>query len=558
MAGGDGTRTEYQYDTRHRLTNLVKRTAAGAMILAMTYTVDASGMRTGIEESDPSGTIRTVAYQYDGQKRLTQELIDHRDDAKDRNSTWTYDAVGNRLTQTVTINAAADETTSYVYDPNDRLLSETTGGVATSYTYDANGNTLTKQSPGSNTTYTYDDANRLTAATTPDGVTTYVYNADGLRVRQTHTPAGQPSTTTWYLQDSAYPYAQVIEQHQGNTKAQKQLTATYTFADELVSQTRYDATGAASTRYVQMDGFGSTRWLTDTSGAITDSIDYSAFGEEIGRSGTTEVEHLYRGEAFDPNVGFYYLRARWMDPAVGRFVTQDSFVGFSMDPQSLHKYSYANADPINLLDPSGYMSLAEQGAVSQGVGILATLSNVSLRVYVAASSAWPAAVGGAAYLTTRGQGFVQQIAGSGWRGIQALQTAFIRVQPAVTEAEARLAANWRSFDQLKTAMNSSIFGRAQNPAAIQWHHVVEQNAANMRTFASNAINSLANVVPLPNQVHGVITNFYNSRLVLQGAQYSNARAYISRLPWERQYEIGLAALRQAAATGRIDPTQLPL
>jgi len=560
MLGGDGLRTEYSYDRRHRLTNLVKKTAVGALLLAMQYTVDASGMRTAVSEADATGPVRAVVYEYDATKRLTKETIDHRDNAKDRTSVWTYDPVGNRLTQALTTDGTT-ETTIYAYDNNDRLEQEVQIGGAeagtTAYIYDDNGNTLTKTGPAGATTYAYNDANRLARAVTPQGTTAYVYTADGLRVRQTVTPLGGAPTTTWYVQDSAYPYAQVIEEYTSQGSGAKQLAATFTFADELVSQTQYE-TGSPATRFIQADGFGSTRWLTDNTGAIIDTIDYDAFGVEIARTGTTDIEHRYRGERFDANVGLYDLRARLYSPENGRFLTQDTYMGNSADPASLHKYLYANADPVNLIDPSGYMSMMEQGAAAQGVGILATMSNVSLRVYVAASSAWPAAVGGAAYLTTRGQGFVQQIAGSGWRGIQALQTAFVRTQPVITEAEARLAANWRTFDQLKTAMNSSIFGRTQNPAAIQWHHVVEQNVANMRAFASNAINSLANVVPLPNQVHGVITNFYNSGLVLRGAQYTNARAYISRLPWERQYEIGLAALRQAATTGRIDPSQLPL
>jgi RHS repeat-associated protein len=135
----------------------------------------------------------------------------------------------------------------------------------------------------------------------------------------------------------------------------------YSFADDLISQTRYDAAGVPTTSYVQADGFGSTRWLTNAAGVITDAVDYDAFGNEIGRSGTTEVEHLYRGEAFDPNVGFYYLRARWMDPRVGRFTQVDPFCGVETDPTSRHRYLYAHASPISHLDPSGLITLGELG-----------------------------------------------------------------------------------------------------------------------------------------------------------------------------------------------------
>jgi hypothetical protein len=101
-----------RYDRRHRLTSLLKKTAAGALLLAMNYSLDASGMRTGVEETDASGIVRNVAYAYDATKRLISETIDHRDDANDRIGQWTYDRVGNRLSQTVTPRAPARNTTA--------------------------------------------------------------------------------------------------------------------------------------------------------------------------------------------------------------------------------------------------------------------------------------------------------------------------------------------------------------------------------------------------------------------------------------------------------------
>jgi RHS repeat-associated protein len=98
---------------------------------------------------------------------------------------------------------------------------------------------------------------------------------------------------------------------------------------------------------------------------------------EINRTGSTDVQHLYRGEVFDPNVGFYYLRARWMSPGIGRFVTQDTYRGRSAAPVTLQKYLYANADSVNSFDPSGNMTLIEQmqgisGQLTQRLGQIQT------------------------------------------------------------------------------------------------------------------------------------------------------------------------------------------
>jgi RHS repeat-associated protein len=63
---------------------------------------------------------------------------------------------------------------------------------------------------------------------------------------------------------------------------------------------------------------------------------------------------LYSGEQFDSKIGQQYLRARYYDPATGRFNRLDPFFGDINDPQSLHKYLYTHADPINGIDPTGW------------------------------------------------------------------------------------------------------------------------------------------------------------------------------------------------------------
>jgi RHS repeat-associated protein len=66
---------------------------------------------------------------------------------------------------------------------------------------------------------------------------------------------------------------------------------------------------------------------------------------------------LYSGEQFDSKIGQQYLRARYYDPVTGRFNRLDPFFGNLNDPQSLHKYLYIHADPINGIDPSGEVAI---------------------------------------------------------------------------------------------------------------------------------------------------------------------------------------------------------
>ena len=75
--------------------------------------------------------------------------------------------------------------------------------------------------------------------------------------------------------------------------------------------------------------------------------------------GLRTAEHRNRvrsrcsGEQYDSDLDLYYLRARYYNPATGRFLSRDPLDGNAVDPQSLHKYLYAGGDPVNSIDPTG-------------------------------------------------------------------------------------------------------------------------------------------------------------------------------------------------------------
>src|SRR5205823_5745756 len=115
----------------------------------------------------------------------------------------------------------------------------------------------------------------------------------------------------------------------------------------------------SSLSFVGLDGHNNVRYLTDASANATDTYDYDAFGTLIASVGSTSNTHLFTGEQFDPDLGLYYLRARYHNPDTSRFWTQDSFHGFGTDPASLHKYVYCANNPANAYDPSGHLTLNE-------------------------------------------------------------------------------------------------------------------------------------------------------------------------------------------------------
>ena len=145
-------------------------------------------------------------------------------------------------------------------------------------------------------------------------------------------------------------------------------SARYDYGDDLVRMDR-----GSGVYYYIYDGLGSTRQLVSASGAVTDSYGYSAFGELASHTGTTVNPFLFNAQQFDQASGDYYLRARYYDQTSGRFVSQDSFEGRGEDPVTLHRYLYANADPIQMVDPSGRDSMGE---VLVNIGVRATFTGL--------------------------------------------------------------------------------------------------------------------------------------------------------------------------------------
>ena len=140
------------------------------------------------------------------------------------------------------------------------------------------------------------------------------------------------------------------------------LTALYAFGDDRIRQYRPAQPGSGSNpgtpaglRYYHADGLGSTRLLTDEAGATTDHYAYEAFGELDAAASlqASDNDFLYTGEQLDPNSEFYYLRARYMNLANGRFTQMDAWAGRQAEPDTMHKYAYTRNAPSNKVDPSG-------------------------------------------------------------------------------------------------------------------------------------------------------------------------------------------------------------
>ena len=201
--------------------------------------------------------------------------------------------------------------------------------AGSAYGYDPQGNRVSYTSPtGAPVTLGYDQANRLTSY---DGIATYGYNGDGLRT--TKTIAGVTSAFTW---DSSGELPLLLVD--GDTN--------YIYGPGGLPLARIDSTG--ETLYYHQDQLGSTRALTDSTGAVVATYTYDPFGNVTGSTGAADNPFGYTGQYTDPESGYQYLRARYYDPLTGQFLTRDPAVATTMEP-----YAYAGNNPTNYTDPTG-------------------------------------------------------------------------------------------------------------------------------------------------------------------------------------------------------------
>ena len=253
---------------------------------------------------------------------------------------------------------------SFIFNLDDELSSET---------YDANGNVT---STGGKS-FTYDSENHLVSMSATGTSASIIYDAFGNRVSKTVNGL----TTQYLVEDDKNPtgYPQVFDELTNGA-----VTRTYTYGLQRIDEEQV-IDGAWTPSFYGYDGGGNVRNLTNSAGTVTDSYEFDAFGNKFTVSGTTPNNYLYRGEQYDPDLGLYYLRARYYNPLTGRFMSRDPEDGIDTDPGTLHKYIYAKGDPVNLADPTGKAAaaptmpgaggaLGEYGLVTLGIAIRNTVA----------------------------------------------------------------------------------------------------------------------------------------------------------------------------------------
>ncbi|MEM7785178.1 MAG: RHS repeat-associated core domain-containing protein [Planctomycetota bacterium] len=353
----NGTIETRSYTANGLLAAIVVEDANGSIIDSITYEFDNAGKRIGSVDADG----RSVDYRYDAIGRLVFESISE-SGLTLKTIEYAYDAVGNRVSKLDSVEGLS----TYQYNENDQLISEVLNGVTTVYTYDANGNQLSERTSASDSTvYSWDTDNRLVSVvtTSPTGteIVEYEYDHQGNRVSRRIN-----GELTLYLVDSNRELPRVVEELNSVGETER----SYAWGNGLISQESND-----QTFYYHRNHLGTVRKISSADGSIVNTYNYDAFGNLLDSNETIGNLFRFAGEPFDPITGLTYLRARHLQNSTGRFVSTDPFPGVVDRPFSLHRYQYADANPVSNTDPTGLVTLKEvliASSIVTGLGALTT------------------------------------------------------------------------------------------------------------------------------------------------------------------------------------------
>jgi RHS repeat-associated protein len=227
-----------------------------------------------------------------------------------------YDTMGN-----ITYYKLGSRTINYRYNSK-KQLAYTTGSKAYNFAYDDKGNVT----DNGTRVFDYNTANQMVQS----GGYSYTYDANNKRVRQEDSKG---ISYSFYGSNGKLMYRNANNKH----------IDYYYLGGKLVAKNKDD-----TITYLHSDYLGSTAAESNDVNSSIYRMHYQPFGESIE---TPKDDVGYTGHKFDTDLGLSYMQARYYDPVIGRFYSNDP-VGFT-NVHTFNRYAYANNNPYKYVDPDG-------------------------------------------------------------------------------------------------------------------------------------------------------------------------------------------------------------
>jgi RHS repeat-associated protein len=400
---GTGTTVGYSYDPGGNATSIIYPATAGHTV---SQGFDKAGRLTSVKDWNS----RTTTFSYDNDSNLTLTTYPNGTtvtpviDNSDRISSTTLKAGTTTLASISYPRDNAEQisgetpagvpgsTQTYAYNPLEQVKTSTAGSAATSFTYDAADNPVTIGTR----TQAFNAANELcwngtgaapatpTCASAPTGSTTYTYNGEGQRTRAVtgtaavsygYDVAGRMTSAAKTGMTAGYTY------DGSGLRTSKTVNGTTTkFTWDSHENLLYDGSSnylygpggvpieqlsTTAAQWYFSDQLGSTRALTDATGAVVGGYSYSPYGAVTSATGTVATPLQYAGQYTDSETGFQYLRARYYDPLTAQFITVDPLVSATGT-----RYGYSKQNPLNGTDPTGLITFTPIACITVSGGFV--------------------------------------------------------------------------------------------------------------------------------------------------------------------------------------------
>jgi RHS repeat-associated protein len=406
----NGVSTDSARDETGAVTAISTASSGGAALLDLAYTYSDASLQSSATVERPGSETLFSEFAWDPQARL---------------ASITGSLAGEVDFTTGDQIATLPDGTQLTYDASGQLTTATNGTDQTTFTYDGRGNRTVVTAATRNRDFSWDAADRLTALTDSSvaGTTwTYKYDGDGLRAVSNRTDSDGSAASEQYVWDPSGLVPALLSDGEHS----------YLYGTSTTPIAQSDAGGVV---YLHTDVIGSVRTVTDDTGQVIGSADYTPFGAVVpdnpGIAASSVTRFGFAGEYTDAT-GLIYLRARYYDPDTAQFLSTDPLRDLT---QNL--YGYTSGNPLQFIDPLGLVDWGTLGAgvVNFALGTMKVARGGAVVLLGAAASVFGITLPAGAVAATYG---VYDIASGVLKGAKGAR----QIEQSITSDEANVCG-WR-------------------------------------------------------------------------------------------------------------------